>query len=187
MCRAWEPTPTPASLDRRAPTRPVLWGTRAGSAVRDRERYFTHSGSPRPGPVRPHQYGAYGCGRAAPGVLSGCGGLAGCRGRNGGCGGPGRRPAHGWLAWRRPPRGHAPTGRSSLPGVAEAELDGVGGVGNGADDPPGHGPLGQEPLVIIQDLLAGVDPQVALSTRAGPFLSVQAECLIDPDPQHRRR
>jgi len=57
MCRAWEPTPTPASLDRRAPTRPVLWGTRAGSAVRDREGYFAHSGSPRPGPVRPHQYG----------------------------------------------------------------------------------------------------------------------------------
>jgi hypothetical protein len=28
----------------------------------------------------------------------------------------------------------------------------------------GQGPLGQEPLVIIQDLLAGVDPQVALST-----------------------
>jgi hypothetical protein len=60
--------------------------------------------------------------------------------------------------------GTAPTGRSSLTGVAEAELDGVRVVGDGADEPPGHGPLGQEPLVIIQDLLAGVDPQVAVST-----------------------
>jgi hypothetical protein len=75
--------------------------------------------------------------------------------------------------------GHAPTGRSSLPGVAEAELDGVGGVGGGADDPPGHGPLGQEPLVIIQDLLAGVDPQVALSTRSRTIPSVQLGCPID--------
>ena len=178
MCRAWEPTPTPASLDRRAATRPVLWGSRRlgspGWGRVLRPLGVAEAGARPAAPVR-----GYGCGRAAPGVLSGCGGLAGCRGRNGGCGGPGRRPAHGWLAWRRPPRGHAPTGRSSLPGVAEAELDGVGGVGDGADDPPGRGPLGQEPLVIIQDLLAGVDPQVALSTRSRTIPSVQLGCPID--------
>ena len=55
-----------------------------------------------------------------------------------------------------------PQRRAAVTGVAEIELDGGWVVGDGADDPPGQGPLGQEPLVILQDLLAGIDPQVAI-------------------------
>ena len=46
---------------------------------------------------------------------------------------------------------------AALTGVPEVQFDGGWVVGDGADDPPGQGPLGQEPLVILQDLLTGVD------------------------------
>src|SRR6266508_4585847 len=55
-----------------------------------------------------------------------------------------------------------PQGGAALAGVAEVQLDGVGVVGEAAHGPPSQSPLGQEPLVVVQDLLAGVDAQVGL-------------------------
>jgi hypothetical protein len=55
-----------------------------------------------------------------------------------------------------------PQGGVALVGIAEVQLDGVGVVGEAAHGPPSQGPLGEEPLVVVQDLLAGVDPQVRL-------------------------
>jgi hypothetical protein len=51
---------------------------------------------------------------------------------------------------------------AALAGVAEVLLDGVGVVGDGADDALGEAAFGLEPLPAVQDLLAGVDPQVGL-------------------------
>jgi len=83
-----------------------------------------------------------------------------------------------------------PQRRAAVTGVAEIELDGGWVVGDGTDDPPGQGPLGQEPLVILQDLLAGIDPQVAIGEPLVPQrrlgkLSV-ASILEDGDQESLR-
>jgi hypothetical protein len=59
-----------------------------------------------------------------------------------------------------------PQGGVALAGIAEVQLDGVGVVGDGAGDALAEAAFGLEPLPAVQDLLAGVDPQVALSTRS---------------------
>jgi hypothetical protein len=51
---------------------------------------------------------------------------------------------------------------AALAGVAEVLLDGVGVISEGAGDALGEAAFGLEPLPAVQDLLAGVDPQVAL-------------------------
>jgi hypothetical protein len=53
-----------------------------------------------------------------------------------------------------------PQGGAAVAGIPEVELDGGWVVGDGADDAAGDGALGEEPLVVVQDLPAGVDPQV---------------------------
>src|SRR5512132_3733523 len=55
-----------------------------------------------------------------------------------------------------------PQRRAALAGVAEKLLDGLGVVGDRSGDPLGEAAFGLEPLPAVQDLLAGVDPQVAL-------------------------
>jgi hypothetical protein len=83
-----------------------------------------------------------------------------------------------------------PQRRAALAGITKVQLDGGWVVGDGADDPPGQGPLGQEPLVILQNLLAGIDPQVAIGEPLVPQrrlgkLSV-ASILKDDDQESLR-
>ena len=138
MCRAWEPTPT---------HQPAWIGTTQVAPVR-----------------------GDGGGRAAAGgaCLSGYGGLAGCRGRNGGSGGPDGRPGPRTARLASASSGTC-THSAERPcaGVAEVQLDGVGVVGDGTDDALGQVALGQEPLPAVQDLLAGVDAQVAIGEPGG--------------------
>jgi hypothetical protein len=53
---------------------------------------------------------------------------------------------------------------AALAGAAEVQLDGVRGAG----DALGQAALGLEPLPAVQDLLAGVDPQVAVGEPGDP-------------------
>jgi hypothetical protein len=55
-----------------------------------------------------------------------------------------------------------PQGGVALASVTEVLLDGVGVVGEGAGDALGEAAFGLEPLPAVQDLLAGVDPQIAI-------------------------
>jgi len=55
-----------------------------------------------------------------------------------------------------------PQGGAALAGGAEVQLDGGGVVGNGTGDTLGEAAFGLEPLPAVQDLLAGVDPQIAI-------------------------
>jgi hypothetical protein len=55
-----------------------------------------------------------------------------------------------------------PQGGAALAGAVEVALEGGGVVGEATHDPPGEAALGEVPLVFGQDLLAGVDPQVAI-------------------------
>jgi hypothetical protein len=57
---------------------------------------------------------------------------------------------------------------AALAGAAEVQLDGVRVVGDGAGDALGQAALGLEPLPAVQDLLAGVDPQVAVGEPGDP-------------------
>jgi len=57
---------------------------------------------------------------------------------------------------------------TALAGVAEVQLDGGGVVGDGAGNALGEAALGLEPLLAVQDLLAGVDPQVSLCEPSVP-------------------
>ena len=75
----------------------------------------------------------------------------------------------------------------ALAGGAEVELDGVGVVGDGAGDALGEAAFGLEPLPAVQDLLAGVDPQVALGEpsvrQGGPGLVGLVIILEDGDQE----
>jgi hypothetical protein len=61
-----------------------------------------------------------------------------------------------------------PQGGAALAGIPEVQLDGVRVVGDGAGDALGQAALGLEPLPAVQDLLAGVDPQVAVGEPGDP-------------------
>jgi hypothetical protein len=61
-----------------------------------------------------------------------------------------------------------PQRRAALAGVAEVLLDGGGVVGDRPGDALGQAALGLEPLPAVQDLLAGVDPQVAVGEPGDP-------------------
>jgi len=101
------------------------------------------------------------------GRLSGCGGLAGCRGRSGGVWdlvvGQAADGTIGVVIIRdmHPQRGAA------LAGIPEVLLDGLGVIGDGTGDALGQAAFGLEPFPAVQDLLAGVDPQVALGEPGG--------------------
>jgi hypothetical protein len=68
-----------------------------------------------------------------------------------------------------------PQGGAALAGAIEVALDAVGVDGHGSYHLPGEAALGEIPLVVVQDLLAGVDPQVAIGE---PSLLQRRPCLL---------
>ena len=61
-----------------------------------------------------------------------------------------------------------PQGSPALAGAIEVALEAIGVDGHGSYHLPGEAALGEIPLVVVQDLLAGVDPQVALGEPSRP-------------------